>query len=185
MILIEPAIEKKFGRSGLKKREIGNFLAQAMEAAELAGKVSVLLTGDEEIRRLNREFRHKDKATDVLSFPAFPVNGREALAGDIAISVETAAREAERREHPLAVELKILLLHGTLHLAGWDHEADSGEMAEREEQLRRELGLGQGLIGRASERRAQSSELRSQARKSRPESFDTGHREKALRSAKR
>ena len=70
MILIEPAIQKKFGRASLKKREIGDFLAQAVAAAELAGAVSVLLTGDEEIRRLNREFRHKDKATDVLSFPA-------------------------------------------------------------------------------------------------------------------
>ena len=155
MILIEPAIRKKFGRSGLKKAEIKDFLARAIEAAELAGDVSVLLTGDEEIRRLNREFRHKDKSTDVLSFPAIQVDGSERLAGDLAISVETAAREAERREHPLDVELKVLLLHGVLHLAGWDHEADSGEMAEKEETLRVELGLGEGLI-----ERAQSSEHR-------------------------
>jgi probable rRNA maturation factor len=121
-----------------------------MAAAELRGTVSVLLTGDEEIRRLNREFRHKDKATDVLSFPAAEAAGRARLAGDVAISVETAAREAERREHPLALELKILLLHGVLHLAGWDHEADSGEMARKEETLRRHLGLAQGLIGRAA-----------------------------------
>jgi probable rRNA maturation factor len=150
MILIEPSIEKKFGRSSLKRREMGDFLAQAMAAAELRGTVSVLLTGDEEIRRLNREFRHKDKATDVLSFPAAEAAGRARLAGDVAISVETAAREAEKREHPLALELKILLLHGVLHLAGWDHEADSGEMARKEETLRRHLGLAQGLIGRAA-----------------------------------
>src|SRR5579862_1338421 len=129
MILIEPAIEKKFGRSALQKREIAGFLQRAVKAAELGGVVSVLLAGDEEIRRLNREFRHKDKATDVLSFPALQVNEDDDLAGDLAISVETAAREAERREHPLALELKILLLHGVLHLAGWDHETDSGEMA--------------------------------------------------------
>jgi len=157
MILIEPAIEKKFGRSSLKKREIGAFLARAVEAADLAGAVSVLLTSDEEIRRLNREFRHKDKATDVLSFPALHVNGGERLAGDLAISVETAAREAERREHPLAVELETLVLHGVLHLAGWDHETDKGEMAEKEEALRRKLGLEQGLI-----HRAKSAELRAQ-----------------------
>ena len=113
----------------------------------------MLLTGDEEIRRLNREFRHKDKATDVLSFPAAESAGRARLAGDVAISVETAAREADKREHPLALELKILVLHGVLHLAGWDHEADSGEMARKEEALRRRLGLAQGLIGRAAARR--------------------------------
>jgi probable rRNA maturation factor len=148
MILIEPAIEKKFGRARLKKREMGEFLARAVEAAELAGGVSVLLTGDDEIRRLNREFRHKDKATDVLSFPALHLNGSERLAGDLAISVETAAREAERREHPLAMELKVLVLHGLLHLAGWDHETDEGQMERKEETLRRQLGLEQGLIGR-------------------------------------
>ena len=152
MILIEPAIEKKFGRTALRRRAMRIFLAQAVEAAELEGAVSVLMTGDEQIRRLNREFRHKDKATDVLSFPAAQVNGHGAVAGDLAISVETAAREAERRGHPLETELKILLLHGVLHLAGWDHETDSGEMSEKEEELRRELGLGEGLIGRSESR---------------------------------
>lgn len=149
MILIEPAIEKKFGRAALRRRAIGDFLARAVKAAELEGDISVLLTGDEEIRRLNREFRHKDKATDVLSFPAAQVNGHGAVAGDLAISVETAAREAEWRGHSLDVELKVLLLHGVLHLAGWDHESDSGEMSEKEEALRVELGLREGLISRA------------------------------------
>jgi len=157
MILIEPAIEKKFGRAAPRRRGIRDFLAQAAKAAGLKGAVSVLLTGDEEIRRLNREFRHKDKATDVLSFPAVQVNGERRIAGDLAISVETAAREAERRGHPLEIEVKVLLLHGVLHLAGWDHETDSGEMSEKEEALRLELGLEQGLIARAqgTERRAQ------------------------------
>jgi probable rRNA maturation factor len=161
MILIEPAIEKEFGRAALRKRAIGNFLALAVRAVELKGAVSVLLTGDEEIRRLNREFRHKNKATDVLSFPAAQVNGHKEVAGDLAISVETAAREAQRRGHPLEIELKVLLLHGVLHLAGWDHETDSGEMSEKEEELRAELGLGEGLIARA-----QSLGLRGQARRS-------------------
>jgi probable rRNA maturation factor len=152
MILIEPSIEKKFGRASLKKREIGDFLAHAVVAAELPGAVSVLLTGDEEIRRLNREFRHKDKATDVLSFPAAQLNGRVRLAGDVAISVETAAREAEKRKHPLTLELKVLVLHGVLHLAGWDHETDAGEMARKERALRKRLGLAEGLIERVAVR---------------------------------
>src|ERR1700756_4324719 len=120
MILIEPAIEKKFGRAALKKRDISGFLSRAIEEVRLAGNVSVLLTGDEEIRQLNRVFRRKDEATDVLSFPALEMNGNRKLVGDLAIWVETAARQAEQREHALNVELKILLLHGVLHLAGWD-----------------------------------------------------------------
>ena len=159
MILIESAIEEKFGRAALKKRALGEFLSRAIKAARLAGGVSVLLTGDEEIRQLNRVFRRKDKATDVLSFPALEMNGNRRLAGDLAISVETAAREAERREHTLDVELKVLMLHGVLHLAGWDHERDSGEMARKEESLRKRLRLEEGLIGRAkrSGLRAQGS----------------------------
>jgi probable rRNA maturation factor len=169
MIQIEPAIEKRFGRAALRRRAIGNFLARAVRAAELEGAVSVLLTGDAEIRRLNLQFRHKDKATDVLSFPAAQVNGHGGLAGDLAISVETAAREADRRGHPLEVELEVLLLHGVLHLAGWDHETDSGEMSEKEEALRVELGLVEGLISRAqsSEHRAQVPTLRQRQAKDR------------------
>jgi probable rRNA maturation factor len=113
------------------------------------------------------------------------MNGGEHLAGDLAISVETAAREAEQREHSLELELKILLLHGVLHLAGWDHETDTGEMAEKEESLRRQLGLEQGLIHRAQStgRRAQIPTLRQlRAKDGAPRS---GHREQAGRSAKR
>jgi probable rRNA maturation factor len=150
MIVIEPAIETKFGRSDLKKGRLTSFLAAAKREAKLSGTVSVLLTGDEQIRTLNRDFRHKDKATDVLSFPAAEAGGRARLVGDLAISVETAAREAEGRGHSLTLELETLLLHGVLHLAGYDHEVDSGEMARKEEALRRKLGLSQGLIARAA-----------------------------------
>jgi probable rRNA maturation factor len=164
MILIEPAIEKKFGPAGLRKRDIAGFLSRALEAAKLLGTVTVLLTNDEQMRHLNRVFRHKDKATDVLSFPAFQLNGNKKLAGDLAISVEMAAREAKERKHPLTVELKILLLHGVLHLAGWDHETDSGQMARKEEILRKRLGLEQGLIARdqGTGRREQSAGRRAQ-----------------------
>ena len=148
--MIEPAIRAKYPRSAFTKRGLETFLADAGRAVKLDGAVIVLLTGDAEVRRLNREFRGKDKATDVLSFPALDGHGRMPLAGDLAISVETAAREAMRHKHSLGIELRVLLLHGVLHLAGYDHETDSGEMARKEERLRKKLGLSQGLISRAA-----------------------------------
>ncbi|MGC2162323.1 MAG: rRNA maturation RNase YbeY [Silvibacterium sp.] len=150
MIVIEPSIRAKFPRSAFTRRGLESFLADAICEAKLKGSVSVLLTGDGEIRRLNRAFRGKDKATDVLSFPAGDGMGRSRMAGDLAISIETAAREAEQRGHALEVELRVLLLHGVLHLAGFDHETDSGEMERKENLLRRKLGLQQGLIARAA-----------------------------------
>jgi len=150
MIVIQPSTRERFSRSAFTKRGLEKFLADAARSAGLKGAVSVLLTDDKEIRRLNREFRGKDKATDVLSFPARNDMGRSLLAGDLAISVETAAREADLRGHLLDLELRVLLLHGILHLAGYDHETDSGEMARRENLLRRKLGLAQGLIARTA-----------------------------------
>ena len=150
MILIEPTIQARFGRS-LRQRALAAFLREASPLAGLRGDVSVLLTGDTHIRRLNREFRRKDRPTDVLSFPApAPLNGHAAPAGDLAISVETAARQARDFAHPLATELRILLLHGLLHLGGYDHESDSGRMARKEAALRRRFGLAAGLIERAA-----------------------------------
>ena len=134
------------------------FLARAQKAVVLPGHVSVLLTSDREIRRLNREFRGKDQATDVLSFPAPAFAGKKSrsqqqrpiVIGDLAISVETAARQAKQHGHPIQVELKILLLHGLLHLAGHDHETDAGEMAAWEDQLRRRFRLPHALIARGA-----------------------------------
>lgn len=147
MILTEPAIQAKFGRA-LRRRSLAAFLADAVEAAGLRGEVCVLLTTDAQIRQLNRTFRGKNKPTDVLSFPAASIDDRQPLAGDLAISVETASRQAEQLAHPLATELQVLILHGTLHLAGYDHETDSGQMARKEAALRRRLGLNGGLIER-------------------------------------
>ncbi|HZB87427.1 MAG TPA: rRNA maturation RNase YbeY [Terracidiphilus sp.] len=129
-------------------RTLARFLAAAQQAVRLRGQVSVLLTTDSVIRRLNRQFRGKNKATDVLSFPA---SGPAAagMAGDLAISVPTARRQAAEQGHALATEIKVLLLHGLLHLAGYDHETDDGQMARRERLLRARLGLPQGLIERA------------------------------------
>ncbi len=150
-------------------RSLGPFLARAEKAVPVAGEVSVLLTSDRAIRKMNRGFRGKDRATDVLSFPAAavddagvsrPASGMRGtrlrpgapplIAGDLAISVDTAARQAAQFGHTLTVELKILLLHGLLHLAGYDHEADAGEMAAREEELRRRFRLPATLIARSS-----------------------------------
>jgi len=113
----------------------------------LRGHVTVLLTKDQALRQLNRRFRGKDKATDVLSFPADAlVPSKER--GDLAISVATARRQARAYGHSLEIELKVLILHGLLHLAGYDHESDTGEMARTEQALRGRLGLPHGLIGR-------------------------------------
>ena len=115
----------------------------------------MLLTTDAAIRKLNRQFRGKNKATDVLSFPAEGI-GAEEIAGDLAISVTTARRQAVEQGHSLSTEIKVLILHGLLHLAGYDHETDDGQMARRERLLRGKLGLPQGLIERADSDKPQS-----------------------------
>lgn len=148
MIVYEAGVEQKLPRAARpKRRELREFLQRARQATGLQGDVSVLVMDDAGIRRLNREFRRKDQATDVLSFPAPPETG---AAGDLAISLETAARQAVVLGHPVNVEMKVLLLHGLLHLAGYDHETDDGEMRRRETRLRRELDLPAGLIERTS-----------------------------------
>lgn len=145
MIVYEPRIERILSRAERpRRRELGRFLRQAIDAIGLLGEVSVLLTEDQAVRVLNRQYRHKDKPTDVLSFPA----AVEGVAGDLVISVETALRQAEERDHPVEMEIKVLLLHGLLHLAGYDHETDNGTMRRKEIRLRRELGLSKGLIER-------------------------------------
>jgi probable rRNA maturation factor len=127
-------------------RTLDRFLREAQAVVRLRGTVTVLLTTDRTIRRLNREFRGKDKATDVLSFPASAMAGGEA--GDLAISVPTARKQGTACGHALGVELKVLMLHGLLHLAGYDHETDTGQMARRERALRAKLRLPLGLIER-------------------------------------
>jgi probable rRNA maturation factor len=147
MIVYEPAMELKLPRAARpRRRELARFLRRAIDATGLTEEVSVLLTGDEAIRTLNRKYRRKDKATDVLSFPA--AESAEGIAGDLVISLETALRQAEECGHTLEMEICILLLHGLLHLAGYDHEADDGAMERKERRLRRELGLPAGLIER-------------------------------------
>ena len=148
-------------------RTLSRFLAAAQTAVRLNGQVTVLLTTDAAIRKLNRQFRGKNKATDVLSFPAEGL-GAEGIAGDLAISVTTALSQAAEQGHPLSTEIKVLILHGLLHLAGYDHEADDGKMARRERLLRAKLKLPKGLIERANARVPQVSNLRPRNRQTPP-----------------
>jgi probable rRNA maturation factor len=133
---------------GVSSGALENFTRRARKATGLRGQVNVVLTSSRDIQKLNYRFRGKDKATDVLSFP--PVQAvAAAFSGDIVISTDIAVRNARDYGHDPSHELKILILHGLLHLAGHDHETDSGQMARKEERLRRQLGLSNGLIGRA------------------------------------
>src|SRR5271166_195762 len=126
-------------------RALSLFAAKARRALGLDGGVNVRITSNRELQELNRRFRQKDKPTDVLSFPS----DMPKVAGDIAISADIAAANAADLGHSTETEVKILILHGLLHLAGYDHEADNGDMQARETQLRQQLGLPTGLIERA------------------------------------
>ncbi len=134
--------------AGLSELALDRFVARARRAAGLKAKVNVLLTSSAEMKSLNRRFRGKDKPTDVLSFPAEREIQKE-FAGEIAISAEIASQSARVLGHSSAEEVKILVLHGILHLRGYDHESDNGQMAKREKKLRAELRLPLGLIERA------------------------------------
>jgi probable rRNA maturation factor len=149
MIVIETAPEKnKSAVRTLGKRDLNRFLACVLEALGLEGEVSVLLTGDEKIRAFNLQFRGVDKPTDVLSFPALPGTANGNHCGDLAISLETAAAQAADQGHTLQIEVKVLILHGLLHLAGYDHEQDHGQMRRRETVLRKRFALPAGLVER-------------------------------------
>ena len=107
---------------------------------------------DAAVRSLNRQYRKKDENTDVLSFPAEDEAGLTrpaAFLGDIVIAAGVARRQAGAAGHSLQTELRILALHGLLHLLGYDHEQDTGQMARLERRLRRQGGLREGLIERA------------------------------------
>ena len=133
---------------GIREAQLLRFLGDARKAAGIRGEVSVLLTSSRRMRALNRMFRGKDKPTDVLSFPAIDEVSRK-FAGDIAISLDIARDNAKRLGHNIEDEARVLILHGLLHLAGYDHETDNGEMAQRESRLRSRLGLPLSLIERS------------------------------------
>jgi probable rRNA maturation factor len=108
------------------------------------------ITNDDELQRWNAQFRGKDSATDVLSFPSGGGGSICGPIGDIAISTQRARVQAREWGHALEDEIRILMLHGVLHLLGMDHESDSGQMRRTEMRWRRKLGLPAGLIERAA-----------------------------------
>ena len=134
--------------AGMNEASLDRFVARARRSVGLRGGVNVLVTTNRELRALNSRFRGKPMPTDVLSFPADSVTAPKH-AGDIAISAEIAQQNARRLGHSGAEEIKILALHGVLHLAGYDHESDRGEMARLEDRLRRKLRLPVALIERS------------------------------------
>jgi len=134
-------------------RGLGLWLARAAPV-RARGVVDIALISDPHMRRLNRTYRAVDRATDVLSFPfddeadAVPGAPGPRPLGDIAIALGVATRQAAAQGHGLRTELRVLALHGLLHLLGYDHERDRGEMHRVEERLRRRAGLPSGLIAR-------------------------------------
>ena len=121
------------------------FWLASIAPSRARGTVTVAIVSDARVRALNRQYRRKDKATDVLSFPS----GERGDLGDVVIAAGVAARQAHEAGHTLATELRVLALHGLLHLLGYDHERDDGRMARLERRLRRRGGLEEGLIERA------------------------------------
>jgi probable rRNA maturation factor len=156
-------------RGGAAARRLRRSAAAFQRALGAAGsELSILLVGDAAIRRLNREWRGVDAATDVLSFPAAPAPGA-AILGDVVLSLDTARRRARRGGRGLAAELDRTLAHGLLHLLGHDHErpAQARRMAEAERRLLAEQGMVEEVTGLGSGSRsglASGSRLRSGSR---------------------
>jgi len=135
----------------LVERGLGRWLA-GVAPARARGRVHVALVSDRRVRELNHRYRGKNAATDVLSFPAEHERPgrsvRAAILGDIVIARGVAKRQARAAGHGERTELRVLALHGLLHLLGYDHERDNGTMARVERRLRRKGGLREGLIER-------------------------------------
>ena len=152
MVIFEPGISGASTRS-LNAAQLQRFARRAQTLARVKGEVDILISSNKRLQDLNRRFRRKNKPTDVLSFP-------RPSGGDIAISAQIALENAQRYGHSLATELKILVLHGMLHLAGYDHESDNGRMARAESRLRSQLKLPASLIDRThSSGKAQQTRL--------------------------
>jgi probable rRNA maturation factor len=152
-------IESKTNR--ISQSSLEGFARQAQRLAGAKGEISVLLTNANRMQELNLRFRGKERATDVLSFP-------RQEGGDIALCMEIAHDNAVHYGHSLAQEIRILLLHGMLHLAGYDHETDKGEMAAREMKLRSRLKLPATLIDRVHKNEGRSKQSNSSRIKRKP-----------------
>jgi probable rRNA maturation factor len=135
----------------IREESLARWLERAAPAGA-RGAVSIALVSDGLMRRLNAEYRGENHATDVLSFrtaaPPQPTHAPAVYLGDLAIARGVADRQARRYGHSLGVELRILALHGLLHLLGYDHETDAGTMQRLEDRLRRRARLPTGLVAR-------------------------------------
>jgi probable rRNA maturation factor len=143
-------------RPGVRKvarLELREFAASLVAEVAPGRCFTCLLTGDRELRRLNRQFLGRDYPADVLSFPVVKSKNETGFLGDVAISTTRAAEQARGFGHSVEKEIGILMLHGLLHLLGMDHEFDRGRMARVERRYRERLGLPAGLIERAAIKR--------------------------------
>lgn len=135
------------GRVRVNRGALERFAGDLQHEVAAGRRFSCLITRDTELQRLNRDFLGRDCATDVLSFPSGSPKG---FLGEMAISVDRAREQAAEHGHDIEQELRILMLHGVLHLVGMDHERDRGAMARAENRWRRQYELPAGLIERAA-----------------------------------
>ena len=143
----DPDLLFQVSTPGVSRPALRAFTAQLRSRVAGGRSFCCLVTSDQQLRRLNRDFRQKDYGTDVLSFPSLHPNGS---LGEIAISFPRAKRQATDYRHSVNTEIELLMLHGLLHLLGMDHERDRGRMARAENQWRLALGLPPGPIERVN-----------------------------------
>jgi probable rRNA maturation factor len=146
---MEVSVEFKTRMRGVDPEALSAFASRVRRAVRLRGGVGIVVTADAEMKKMNTWFRGKAKSTDVLSFVSSGIKG---YAGDIAISAGIARANSVRLRHSVEDELKVLILHGMLHLAGHDHETDNGEMSRKEAELRESFGLPLSLSERSTSR---------------------------------
>jgi len=140
----DPLITYRRKPAHLDQKSLQSFAEVLRDRVARGREFHCRITNDAELRSLNAKFLGKDYATDVLSFPAADGD----LLGDIAISLQRARAQGREWRHATEDEIRILMLHGVLHLLGMDHESDSGRMKRAETRWRRQLGLPSGLIER-------------------------------------
>ncbi|MBI4185179.1 MAG: rRNA maturation RNase YbeY [Proteobacteria bacterium] len=141
VVIDDPRWRKALRRAGPIARRAAGAALRAERGRGAGGEVSVVLAGDALVRRLNRDYRRRDAATNVLSFPAGDPSG--TLLGDVVVALDTAAREAEEEGKTLSAHLSHLVVHGVLHLLGYDHDAEARaeEMEARERAVLAGLGV--------------------------------------------
>lgn len=144
VLIFDPASRTALGRR-VTQTSLRAFAEELRLRVARKRTFTCLITGDAELKRLNAQFRKRKYATDILSFPSGVSRGP---IGEIALSADRALAQAEEHGHSVGEEIRILLLHGVLHLMGFDHESDQGEMARVEARWRKTLGLVQSLTER-------------------------------------